>query len=308
MSIDLDIDSLKLHHLRLFTEVVDSRSFSQVAIKHNVTNAAISQAIKQVERNIGTILIDRSCRPFEVTSVGRDCFQQCQAVLIAFESLKHRVDTDKVSKDKCRLAAIYSIGFKTFHKALSDLKKEYSSFEVNTKYLKPDEAVDDILNDKVDLAVVSYFQPIAGISSTRIADQLMTVVVGKNNILWNKSEVVISASELKNITYVALNTSLHIRRATDEWLRNLGIQLENVVEFDSVEPVKSFISSGEGFSVLPVSLIQNEVNAGELKMFRVKGQKKLRRPLNVIYKSDRNLSENEISLIKNLRVAFRSLK
>ena len=71
--------------LSLYCEVIRSGSFSLGAAAHHISQSAASQAVRQLEVELGATLIDRTKRPFMVTPEGRRFFDACQQLIIALE-------------------------------------------------------------------------------------------------------------------------------------------------------------------------------------------------------------------------------
>src|SRR4030095_11810309 len=62
---------MHLETLRLFCDVVRHRSFSRGAAQNVVSQSAASQAMQQLEAELGVALLDRTKRPFVVTPEGQ---------------------------------------------------------------------------------------------------------------------------------------------------------------------------------------------------------------------------------------------
>ena len=72
---------MHLETLRLYCDVVRLRSFSRGAEQNFVSQSAASQAVQQLERQLGVALIDRTKRPFVVTPEGEAFYAACRALL-----------------------------------------------------------------------------------------------------------------------------------------------------------------------------------------------------------------------------------
>src|SRR5262249_2067951 len=62
---------LKLRDLRMLDTVVRSKSMARAAIQLNLTQAAVSRAISELEQMLGVRLLDRSRQGIEPTPYGR---------------------------------------------------------------------------------------------------------------------------------------------------------------------------------------------------------------------------------------------
>src|SRR6185437_11836042 len=100
---------MNLDTLSLYCDVIRSGSFSLGAAAHHISQSAASQAVRQLEEELGAQLIDRTKRPFMVTPEGKRFFESCQSLLETFEKAKSDITQQKTSiGGSVRVAVIYS--------------------------------------------------------------------------------------------------------------------------------------------------------------------------------------------------------
>ena len=98
-----------LETLRLYCDVVRHRSFSRGAAQNVVSQSAASQAMQQLESELGAALLDRTKRPFVVTPEGQAFYEACRGLLESWEKAKAEIAAVKARVDgTVRVAAIYS--------------------------------------------------------------------------------------------------------------------------------------------------------------------------------------------------------
>lgn len=83
---------MELRQLKYFLAVAEEASFTRAAERVHVSQPGISAQIRQLESDLGVVLIDRSGRSAGLTSVGEVVFDHARAVLSAVEALRHAVD------------------------------------------------------------------------------------------------------------------------------------------------------------------------------------------------------------------------
>ena len=97
--------------LRLFYDVARCHSFSRAAELHGLTQSAVSQRVGQLEKRLGTTLIDRSVRPLELTDAGEIFLTGIEDVLARYDALERRVtQLGEGEQAAIRVGAIYSSG------------------------------------------------------------------------------------------------------------------------------------------------------------------------------------------------------
>lgn len=67
--------------MKYFLAVVDEHSFTRAADKCHISQSAISQQMKELKQNVGTSLLKRQGRSFELTPAGHYFYRQAQHIL-----------------------------------------------------------------------------------------------------------------------------------------------------------------------------------------------------------------------------------
>src|SRR5579862_8824788 len=102
---------VNLDNLRLFRDIAQTRSLSKAASMNDVSQSAVSQHIQELERSLGTQLLDRSTRPLAVTEAGQLYLAFCRDVLRRREEFDNALAQVKnETEGTVRVASIYSVG------------------------------------------------------------------------------------------------------------------------------------------------------------------------------------------------------
>jgi DNA-binding transcriptional LysR family regulator len=76
-----------LQDLELFLRVAETSNMSEVARQLNITNAAVSAAIKRLELVLGVSLLERTTRSLHLNAAGESLIPYVQHALGAFDGL-----------------------------------------------------------------------------------------------------------------------------------------------------------------------------------------------------------------------------
>ncbi|MFO1023334.1 MAG: LysR family transcriptional regulator [Planctomycetales bacterium] len=279
---------MHLKFVEIFCDVVLHRSFSKAAAAHEVSQSTASQAVLFLEKRLGTLLIDRSQRPFELTPEGRVYYDGCRDLLDTFNRLEDRVlqMRDKVV-GTVHVAAIYSVGLLQMDSYVKLFNERYPDSKVRVEYLHPEEVYRQVLADEADLGLVSFPRDRGELSSHPWQDQLMVLVVPPTHRLAQQTSVPVQA--LNGEDFVGFTTELTIRKEMDRWFRKSRVTVNIVHEFDNIENIKRATEVGNGVAVLPLPTVQREVEGGSLVAIRLEDAEWLR-PLGIVHRKHKSLS------------------
>jgi len=276
--------SVQLRSLRVFCDVVRRRSFSQAAVDNGMTQGAASQAVQHLEEYLDTQLIDRSKRPFVLTSEGEKFYDGVANLLRQFDSLVDQVQVgDEVVSGEVNVGAIYSLGLSYLPTIQERFKSQFSAASCVVKMAHPHDVYRMVEQGSVDFGVLSYPEASRTLLVTHWREEPMVLVASPRHRLCTQKKLVIS--DLAEVALVAFAPKLPIRLAIDRHLRSLGVSMRVVVELDNVDSVKHAAIVNSGLAFLPKPTIENELAAGSLQLLNCP-EVNLTRPLGVIQRRD----------------------
>lgn len=290
---------MHLETLRLYCDVVRLRSFSRGATLNFVSQSAASQAVQQLERDLGTSLIDRTKRPFVVTAEGQTLYHACRGLLEAWEKVKAEVASVKARVDgTVRVAAIYSVGLHDMSHHLQRFMSLYPGVRVQLECLHPHKVVEAVLNDEADVGVMSYPPADRALSVVPLRDEPMAFVCHPGHRLARRRTV--APDDINGESFVAFDRGLTIRKAIDRALRQHNVRPNVVMEFDNIETIKQAIMISAGVSILPRQTVQKEAGIRTLAVIPF-GIRELVRPVGVIHRRQKPLTPAASRFVELLR-------
>ncbi|MBI1831168.1 MAG: LysR family transcriptional regulator [Planctomycetes bacterium] len=279
---------MQLESLKIFCDVVRHRSFSQAAQESGITQSAVSQIVSHLEKRMNVQLIDRSTRPLQLTAVGLTYFEGCKQLLEEYEKLEASIRNARVQiTGSVRVAAIYSVGLGDMGQYVQRFQAELPKTQVHIDYVHPDRVYEQVKDGTADLGLVSYPKKAAHLAVVAWRDEEMVVACSAKHSL--AARLALPMRELDGKDYVHFDKALVIRRRVDRFLREQGVSVNVVAEFDSIENIKQAVSIGAGVALLPEPTIRREVKARTLAAIPLYGCA-FTRPLAIIHRRGHRLS------------------
>ena len=292
---------MHLETLRLYCDVVRQRSFSKGAEQNFVSQSAASQAVQQLEAQVGAVLIDRTKRPFVVTPEGRSLYEACRSMLESWEKAKADVAAVKARVDgTVRVAAIYSVGLHDVSRPMQQFSSLYPAARVQLECLHPHKVVEAVMTGEADIGIMSYPPLDRALTVVPLRLEPMAVVCHPNHRFARRRLLV--PADLNGVPYVAFDRALPIRKAIDRALRQHGARPTIVMEFDNIETIKQAIIIDAGVSILPRHTVQKEAGVRTLAAVGF-GVPDLVRPVGIIHRRQKPLTPTASRFIEMLKEA-----
>ena len=154
------MSAVAFENLKLFRDIAQTRSFSRAANVNEISQSAASQHVQELEKSLGTTLLDRSTRPLVVTEAGRLYAEFCRDVLRRKEEFDVALDRIKQEVEgTVRVASIYSVGLSEMVQLEQEFSRRQPDAQLEVEYLRPEKVYSAVLADEADIGLVSYPEP-----------------------------------------------------------------------------------------------------------------------------------------------------
>jgi DNA-binding transcriptional LysR family regulator len=290
---------MHLRFLKTYCDIVDLGSFSRAAKANGVSQSNASQIVHHLEQRLGVQLIDRSKRPFVVTTEGKRFHEGARVIVQRYDDLEREVRAlHEAVAARLTVASIYSVGLAHMSGLLRQFLGAHPRADVRLEYLHPHRVCEVVDQGQADLGLVSYPEESASMAKIPWRTEPMVLVCYPQHALAKRRSVALSM--LRNEAFVAFQDGLKIREEIDQALATQNVSVRVELAFDNIETIKRAIEIGAGVSLLPEPTVAREVESGSLVQIPVEGSP-LVRPLGIIHRRDRKLSETAQHFIQLLQ-------
>ncbi|MBN2320198.1 MAG: LysR family transcriptional regulator [Acidobacteria bacterium] len=279
---------MQIETLKVFCDLVESRSFSRAAIRNYITQSAVSQQIKNLETRFEAQLLRRDGRSVTPTAAGRKFYENARAILDKYEHLQQEMKAvGQGVAGSIRVATIYSVGIYEMSVVVKSFLKIYPKVNLHVDYSKGAQVYEDCLHGVIDLGIVPYPEARKGLRIIPLpADKLVLICAPEHPLAQRRY---VDISELNGQSYIAFEKGLASQRAMERIFQENDIQMNVAMEFDNIETIKRSVEIGAGVSIVPFLSVQKEVQNGSL--FQVYfTDKNFYRPLGIIVRRKQSLS------------------
>ncbi len=272
--------------LRSFCLVVQERSFSQAAELLQLSQPAVSLQVRQLERQLGTRLIERVGRRAVPTAAGQTLLEQLPAVTMALEGLAHALSAHaREVSGQVRIGTGLTVCLYLLPAVLRQIRASHPGIDIVVVTGNTEECVRRVEDNSLDLALVTL--PVnrrALLATPVLHDEL--VAVARPEMLMSSDAV--AARELRFLPQLALQKSASTRGVVDAWLRRAGELPHPQMELDSVEALKEMAAIGLGYAVIPRMAMQGRGARDDLVSRPL--TPRLQRTLAMVLRKDKPLS------------------
>lgn len=274
--------------LKVFCDLVETQSFSKTALLNSVTQSAVSQQLKSIEKRQEKQLIEREKRRLTLTAEGEIFYRYAREIVRRYEEMEHRIQAlGGVVSGTVRLASIYSVGILELAPYLKSYLKTYPRVNFRLQYDQAQKIYDDVSSSEIDLGIVPYPRAQRNVDVIEFTENQMVVITPPDHKLAQKGEV--SAKDLAEYPLILFTQETPTRKAIDRFFRKFNVRPNVVMELDHIATIKHAVEVDIGISIVPLNSIDDELVRNSLSYLSLE-DKGFLRPLGILYRKGRSLS------------------
>ena len=271
--------------LQLFCDLVETESFTQAAERNFVSQSAVSQRLRALEREFGQVLLERGKGRGRIvpTEAGRILYEGAKTLLNEFGELEARLRglSEEVA-GTVRVATVYSVGLHALPGRLKPFLARHPQVNVHLEYSQTDKVYRDVLAGVVDVGIVACPSERAGIEVLPFDEQEIALICAPEHPLAQAASVALS--QLDNLPFIAFADDIPTRRLIDARLRESSTRVRVVMAVDNIETIKNLVEIGSGVALVPVDTVRQEVREGILAVVHLNAAERFRRPSGMLVK------------------------
>jgi LysR family cyn operon transcriptional activator len=260
---------MELWQLRTFCEIAETLNFTKASEKLRLTQSAVSHQIKALEEEFGVQLFIRTKRGVILTESGRVALEYAKQIVREADEMheviagreRSLIGTVRVAAATQALVYLFAPLFEKFmdsHESVELVFRTTTSTE---------QTVENVLAGVIDVGFASLpvYSPVLQV--TQLFTDELVLVVGRKHALAEKKSV--AAAELEKERWILFERGASIRRATDVFFKDLGVEPEKALESNDTYFVKMMIEHGLGITLMPSWTVREEKKNGKLAQLKI---------------------------------------
>jgi DNA-binding transcriptional LysR family regulator len=257
---------VNLELYKVFYTVAKCGSLTKAAEELYISQPAVSQAIKQLESQLGGQLFIRTHKGMELSETGgKQIFKTIEHALSLFEEAEHKfAELKDTATGVLRICASDTV---CTHFLLPYIKKYHEKYpDVNLVLINGTsrETVEMLKTDKADLGFVNLPIDDSDVNLCNVIMQVHDIFVANEKFSELTKEKV-DLKRLQDYPLLMLELSTATRRAIVAFAHSQGIHLHPEVELASLELMTELAKNGMGIACIPREFCTHELETGILK-------------------------------------------
>jgi DNA-binding transcriptional LysR family regulator len=262
---------MEIRQLKAFLAIAEAKTFTAGARRVNVTQAAISMQIRQLEDEVGLPLFTRTPRRVILTEAGEHLLERARKILREHDAAVAEIaELAGAEHGRLRIGSASAM-FATMQlpNILQKLKERFPNAEITVSSGTSQTLVDKILHGEIDIAFVSLPVDNSHIMTELLfSDEIVAIAHPQHPLADQKF---ISAAALAGEPLILGEKGGNTRRLIDDFFNAANVQPNVVMELSRQEAINQMVENDMGIGIAGAKTVSKEIGSGKLASWLIEG-------------------------------------
>ena len=262
---------MEIRQLKAFLAIAEAKTFTAGARRVNVTQAAISMQIRQLEEEVGLQLFTRTPRRVILTEAGEYLLERARKILREHDSALAEI-AEVAGAELGRLRIGSASGTFAMHQLpwiLHRLKEKFPNSDLTVSSGTSQKLVDRMMHGEIDMAFVSLPVDNANITTESIfSDEIVAIGHPKHPL---RNDKYISAAALAGEDLILGEQGGNTRRMIDEFFNAANVKPNITMELSRQEAINLMVENNLGVGMAGAKSVAREIREGKLISWLIEG-------------------------------------
>ncbi|GEK33006.1 LysR family transcriptional regulator [Kurthia sibirica] len=288
---------MDIKQLKYFITVADAGSFSKAALLLHISQPSLSNAIANLEKSIGSSLLERSTRHVRLTDTGMLLYERSIELINQFSIINEELQ-DVIHGNEIKIVfGMIEAAHRWFSEVMLLHHEQYPDIQfsiIDTLYNKS--VMEALENYDIHAAISNHFIQGPHITCQQLYSEKFAVIMPTDHALAHQQQI--SLHHISNYPLITGMPTFETWKLITEAFEKAQITPKIAYEIERFEMVKMLVSSGAGISILPVNYVQNNLPTNLTYKLLTDGH--LERPVYLCYLKNRNFPDSILNLFKKI--------
>jgi DNA-binding transcriptional LysR family regulator len=245
---------MDLRQLEYFVAVAEAANFTRAAERVHVSQSGISAQIRQLERELGAVLFDRSKRGATLTVAGSAALEHARSTLASAGAVAQAVgEVTDLIRGRLAVGMVVGCTVVPLFEALASFRRAHPGVTISLLEDNSDRLIDGVRSAALDLALIGVAGELpAGLNGRTIIRERLVAVVPPDHPLAHRRPV--DLADIVAYPIICMPTGTGLRTAFDEGCAALGLRPAIAMQAGAADAIAALAARGLGVGLLSESM------------------------------------------------------
>mgnify|MGYP002624707345 CR=1 FL=1 len=263
---------MELRHLQTLLAIRDRKSFTAAAKSLDITQAAVSQHVANVEESLGVRLFDRRGRSVQLTPAGQKLCDHAERITQLVASAIADVQGHTTSISGALYVASSTIPAATVLPGfLSEFRRQYPQVRPELRVTESLTAIAEVESGKADLGFVGLETNSKQLIFHKVAEDELVLIVAPDDVVTQKKSI--SLKQLAGLPLIVREPHSGSYLCLEAALLKHGVAMSDLniaMQTNSNDAIVAAVREGNGVSFISQAIVAEEIRSGDVVTVRVR--------------------------------------
>jgi DNA-binding transcriptional LysR family regulator len=242
---------MELRQLEYLVAVAEEANFTRAAGRVHISQSGVSAQIRQLEHEVGAVLIDRSSRTARLTDAGAAALPHARAALAAAAAMRQAVDeVSGLLRGRLVVGMVTACTVTGLFDALAEFHRAHPAIRITLVEDHSAALAGQVRSGSADLALIGAAgAPPQGLEALPLHREGLAAAAPAGHPLLD-GRTAVSLADLAGYPLVCMPAGTGVRAALDGACTARGVRLEIALEASAPGTVADLAARGLGVAVL----------------------------------------------------------
>ncbi|MBP1936084.1 LysR family transcriptional regulator [Paenibacillus sediminis] len=252
---------MELIYFRTFREVAERRSFTRAAEELGYAQSSVTTQIQKLEKAYGVRLFERFGRQLRLTSSGESLLKVAIQMLDLYDESMEAIGQSVGST--LSIGTTDSIASYYLPSMIQHLREQFPELTIKLKPNTESNLIMNVREGEYDIGLLLDDKPADSLlHCIKIKEEPLIIAAHPDHPLVKQSRIEIT--DVHDSEWIMAEESCNYRVMLEKVLREHNVPYRIGFELGNPEAVKRCVMSGLGIALLPMMVVEQEIQRGEL--------------------------------------------
>lgn len=261
---------ISIRQMRIFEAVVQTTSFTRAADLLDLSQSAVSQQMKRLEKSIKSPLFERHGQNVGLTSVGLTFHEHTKGIMVKLQNMQSAMEEIRaVHEGSITISAATTANHFISH-MLAGFSQHYKNISFTLDITNRERLVEQLTDYVPDFVVMGEPPKHMDLESEEIMENPLVMIASPQHSLAQAAQThTILMQDVINEVVVVREKGSGTRAAIKRHFDSHACQFESSFEMGSNEAVKHAVVAGLGLGIVSLHTIKMELESKNLVILKV---------------------------------------
>ncbi|MET8468266.1 LysR substrate-binding domain-containing protein [Streptomyces sp. NPDC006422] len=245
---------MEMRQLEYFVAVAEEQNFTRAAERVHISQSGVSAQIRQLERELGAELFDRSARTVTLTVAGKAALEHARAALASAGTMGQAVaEVNQLVRGRLAIGMVIGCTVTPLFDALAAFHTAHPGVELSLLEDNSDRLVEGVRRGDTDLALIGAADTVPeDLAAHTLIDERLVVAVPHTHPLARQRRV--RLRDLTEYPLVCMPPGTGLRAVLDAACAVQGLRPAIALEASAADAIAALAGRGLGVAVLSESM------------------------------------------------------